>query len=57
MTMLQAVTLRMMWKQQTDRSPCEHRTLELEWDRLGHSTGNYVCVRCGEPVAERKLAA
>ena len=57
MTMLQAVTLRMIWKQQTDRSPCEHRTLELEWDRLGHSTGNYVCVRCGEPVAERKLAA
>jgi hypothetical protein len=56
MTMIQAAALQMKWKQRTDQS-CEHLTLELEWDILGHSNGNYVCVNCGEHVAEQKLAA
>ena len=57
MTMNQAVVLRIRWTQQVDRSQCEHRNLELEWNELGHSTGNYICTLCGEPVAERKKLA
>ena len=51
MTMEQAAALRVKWKQRSDRSPCEHLNLELEWDHLGHTTGNYVCILCGEAVA------
>jgi hypothetical protein len=57
MTMIQSGTLRMQWKQRTDHLPCEHLNLELEWDILGLSDGNYLCVHCGELVAEPKLAA
>ena len=57
MTTLQAVTLQMKWKQRTDHLPCGHLTLELKWDMLGHSDGNYVCTDCGETVAQRSLAA
>jgi len=57
MTMLQAAALQMKWKQRTDPLPCEHINLELEWDILGHSDGNYVCIHCGETVAQRSLVA
>ena len=57
MTMNQAAALRVKWKQRTDRVPWEHLNLELEWDELGHKTGNYVCILCGESVAQRHLAA
>ena len=57
MTILQAVALQMKWKQRTDHLPCEHLYLELAWDTLGHSDGNYVCTHCGETVAKRFLAA
>jgi len=35
-------------------SPCEHLNLELHWDGLGHIEGDYICILCGESVAERK---
>ena len=57
MTMIEAAALRVKWQQRTDRSPCEHLNLELEWDDLGHSTGNYVCILCGKSAAQRHLAA
>ena len=57
MTIVQAAALRMKWKQRTDRSACEHLNLELQWNVLGHSDGEYICILCGEPVAERKQLA
>jgi hypothetical protein len=54
MTIIQAAAIRIKWKQRTDRSPCEHMNLELQWDILGHSEGDYICILCGESVAERK---
>ena len=57
MTVHQAAALRVKWKQRVDRAQCEHLNLELEWDDLGHSKGNYVCILCGEAVAQRYLAA
>ena len=57
MTMIQAAALRMKWKQRTDQSPCEHVNLELQWNFLGHSEGDYICMCCGEPVVERRRLA
>jgi hypothetical protein len=57
MTIEQAAALRVKWKQRVERSPCEHLNLELEWNDLGHSTGNYVCIICGEPIAQKRLTA
>lgn len=57
MTTSQAAALRVKWKQRMDRTPCEHLNLELEWNDLGHSKGNYICILCGESVAQRYLAA
>lgn len=57
MTITQVATLQMKWKQRTDPSPCEHLNLELQWDVLGHSEGEYICILCGESVAERKKLA
>ncbi len=34
-----------------------HLSLQLEWDEWGNSEGNYVCILCGEPAAQRSLAA
>ena len=53
----QAAAIRLMWEERADPIPCEHMTLELEWDDLGHSTGNYVCIRCGVSVSQRHLVA
>ena len=40
MTMNQAAALRVRWKERADLSTdCEHLNLELEWNDLGHSTG------------------
>ena len=44
MTMNRAAALRVKWKQQADRSPCGHLSLELKWDGQGDSTGNYVYI-------------
>ena len=55
MTKNQAAAIRLMWEERADRISCEHLTLELEWDDLGHSTGNYVCIRCA--VAQGHLVA
>ena len=57
MTKAEAEAVRVKWKQRPDRTPCEHLNLELEWNDLGHSTGKYTCILCGEPVAQRYLAA
>jgi hypothetical protein len=56
MTQTQAAALRVQWKQRADRTPCEHLSLELEWNGLGHPTGVYNCIICGESVAQRYLA-
>ena len=40
MTMNQATALRVRLNQRADLfSDCKHLNLELEWDALGHSTG------------------
>jgi hypothetical protein len=57
MTMNQAVALRIKWTQQAVRSPCMHLNLEVEWNEAAIPMGNYVCILCGEPVAQRYLAA
>jgi hypothetical protein len=57
MTMNQAAAIRVNWKRRTDPLPCKHLNLELEWKDLGHSTGNYIWILCGESVAQRHLAA
>jgi hypothetical protein len=57
MTIIQAAALRVKWNQRTDHTPCEHLNLELQWDALGHSEGDYICILCGEAVAERKTLA
>jgi hypothetical protein len=53
----QAAAIRLIWDERVVRIPCEHLTLELEWDDLGHSTGNYVCIRCAVSVAQRHPVA
>lgn len=53
MTMDQAVTLRKKWNQGGIHLSCDHVDLEIESNALGDTTGNYVCILCGEPVAHR----
>jgi len=54
MTMNQAAALRVRWNQRVyPSSDCAHLNLDLEWDDLGHSTGHYTCIICGESVAPR----
>jgi hypothetical protein len=55
MTILEAAALRVKWNLRADQSKCEHRNLELEWNDLGHSTGHYTCIICGEPVGLNPL--
>jgi hypothetical protein len=58
MTMNQATALRVRWKERADLSTdCEHLNLELEWNDLGHSTGHYTCIICGEPVVHKPQAS
>jgi len=57
MTMNQAAALRGKWKQQPDRTPCDHSNLELEWNERGYSMGHYACILCGESVAPRGSAS
>ena len=56
MTIDQAFAIRMKWKQRAHRSPCGHLTLELEWNDQGVSTGHYICILCGQSVAQRLSA-
>ena len=57
MTFKQAAYIRGRWKGQSAQETCRHLTLELEFNDQGDSTGNYVCILCGEPMAQRSLAA
>ena len=57
MTMNQAATRQVKWKQRLYRIACEHMILEVESDEKGYLTGNYVCNLCGESVAQGDLAA
>ena len=65
MTMSQAATRQVKWKQRLYRTPCEHLVLESEWNEQGYLTGNYVCNLCGKscgpgvfrPVASRLVPA
>ena len=56
MTIKQANFIRSRWKGQSALETCRHMTLELEVNDQGDSTDNYVCVVCGELVAQRLLA-
>ena len=53
MTIKQAALLRKKWQGQSALETCRHLTLELEFTEQGDSTGSYVCIRCGNPVAEQ----
>ncbi len=57
MTINEAVRIRVQWKGQTAVETCRHFTLELEFDAQGETTGNHVCILCGEPMTQRSLAA
>ena len=53
----EAALIRAKWRGQSASETCRHLTLELEFNDQGDSTGNYVCIVCGEPVSQRNLAA
>ena len=57
MTSKEAARIRATWRGQSALEMCRHLTLELEFNDQGDSTGNYVCIVCGEPAAQRSLAA
>jgi hypothetical protein len=57
MTFKQVAFIRARWRGQSALETCRHLALELEFNDQGDSTGNYVCIVCGEPVAQRNLAA
>jgi hypothetical protein len=57
MTIIESTRLRAKWRGQSALETCRHLTLKLEFYDQGDSTGNYVCIFCGEPVAQRSLAA
>jgi hypothetical protein len=57
MTINQGADLQEKWKQRVDRTACKHPNLELEWNEQGYLTGHYVCILCGESVAQGRLAA
>ena len=52
MTFKQVAYIRARWRGQSQET-CSHLSLELEVTDEGHSTGNYVCIVCGERVAQR----
>jgi hypothetical protein len=57
MTFKQGAFIRARWRGQSALETCRHMTLELEFNDQGDSTSNYVCIVCGEPAAQRSLAA
>ena len=57
MTKHQAAEIRLRWAQRAYPIFCEHLTLELERNDEGRATGKYVCILCGEFVAQSHLAA
>jgi rubrerythrin len=57
MTKNEAAAIRLRWEQRAYDIPCEHLTLELERNDRGDTTGKYICILCGESVAQRNLAA
>jgi hypothetical protein len=57
MTIKEAARIRTKWRGQSALETCRHLTLKVEFNDQGDSTGNYVCTLCGEPMAQRSLAA
>ena len=55
MTSKQVAFIRARWSGQSVET-CRHLSLELEFNDQGDSTGNYVCIVCGELAAQRSLA-
>ena len=55
MTPKQIAFTRARWSGQSVET-CRHFSLELEFNDQGDSTGNYVCIVCGELIAQRSLA-
>ncbi len=53
MKIKQADFIRARWRGQSALETCRHMTLEVELNDQGDSTGNYVCIVCGETVAQR----
>ena len=54
MTFKQVAYLRARWRGQSVET-CRHLSLELEFTDQGDSTSNYVCIVCGELVAQRAV--
>jgi hypothetical protein len=55
MTSPQAAALRVKWQQRQTHLSCDHVTVELELNDLGDTTGNYICILCGESVAHKQV--
>jgi hypothetical protein len=55
MTSKQVAFIRARWRGQLVET-CTHLSLELEFNDQGDPTGNYVCIVCGELVAQRTLS-
>ena len=49
--------IRARWRGQSALETCRPLALELEFNDQGDSTGNYVCIVCGESAAQRSRAA
>lgn len=53
MTKDEVSAVRVQWEQREIPLHCDHITVEMELNDLGNTTGNYVCILCGESVAHR----
>ena len=49
--------IRRKWNEGGIHLSCDHLDLEIELNDLGDTTGNYVCILCGESMVLRPLAA
>ena len=53
MTRNEAAVMGQSWEQRAFPIPSEQVNLELERNDRRHATDNYVCILCGEFVAQR----
>ena len=50
MTSSRAAVLRARWELRPDQQHCPHIALEMESNKTGYVTGQYICVVCGETL-------
>ena len=55
MTKDEVAAARVRWEQRESPLHCDHITVEIELNDLGNTTGNYVCILCGESVAHERV--